>query len=148
MKNESQITNNQTKNTKPTFSHDTFFKLFYSDSKLAQELFQLIFSKQEIKSYYLKKLKIEKDTLENKRADLVFSIPLKGHLNIQFTIFILLEHKSYYDENLFDQLLEYQILIRKYSRQRLGRVMPILPVLFYHGRTPFKWKKISSGRRF
>ena len=57
MKNKSQITRK-----KPSFSHDRFFKGFYSDPKLARELLQLIFSKEELKAYDLKNLKIEKDT--------------------------------------------------------------------------------------
>ena len=30
-------------NKKPSLTHDHFFKLFYSEPRLAQELFQLIF---------------------------------------------------------------------------------------------------------
>ncbi|MBC6415067.1 MAG: Rpn family recombination-promoting nuclease/putative transposase, partial [Bdellovibrionales bacterium] len=46
--------------TNSSFSHDKFFKDFYSDPKLSQELLQLIFSKEECKAYDLEKLKIEK----------------------------------------------------------------------------------------
>ena len=133
---------------KPTFSHDSFFKLFYSDPKLAQELFQLVFSKAELKAYDLKKLKVEKDTFEDKRADLVYSVPLKSYPKFKLKIFILLEHKSYYDKNLFNQLLEYQVLIRQHSIQHLGRPMPVIPVLFYHGKQSMKWKKFLQEEDF
>ena len=133
---------------KPALSHDSFFKLFYSNLNLVQELFQFIFSTQEIKACDWKKLKAEKDTFENKRADLVFSVPLKGYPKVRLKIFILLEHKSYYDKDLFDQLLDYQILIRKHNLQHSGRSMPIIPVLFYHGKQPLKWKKTLQEEDF
>ncbi|MDE0518427.1 MAG: Rpn family recombination-promoting nuclease/putative transposase, partial [Bdellovibrionales bacterium] len=69
----------QVKRKKPKLTHDTFFKLFYSDTKLAKELLKLIFSKKELKAYNLNKLKIEKDTFEEKRADLIFSLPFKNY---------------------------------------------------------------------
>ena len=65
------------KRTKPKLTHDTFFKLFFSNTKLAKELLKLIFSKKELIAYNLNKLKIEKDTFEGKRADLIFSLPFK-----------------------------------------------------------------------
>ena len=127
-------------NKKPSLTHDHFFKLFYSNPKLAQELFQLAFSKKEWEAYDWNQLKIEKDTFENKRADLVFSVPLKKNPSIKLKIFILLEHKSFYDKNLFDQLLKYQILIRDHSIKHLGRPTPVIPVLFYHGKQAMRWK--------
>ena len=143
MKNKSQITRK-----KPSFSHDRFFKGFYSDPKLARELLQLIFSKEELKAYDLKNLKIEKDTFGEKRADLIVSVPFKTSPKIRLKIFILLEHKSSYDKNLFDQLLDYQILMRKHSIQQQGYPQPIIPVLFYHGKQPLKWKKSLQEEDF
>ena len=143
MKNKSQITRK-----KPSFSHDRFFKGFYSDPKLARELLQLIFSKEELKAYDLKNLKIEKDTFGEKRADLIVSVPFKTSPKIRLKIFILLEHKSSYDKNLFDQLLDYQILMRKHSIQQKGYPQPIIPVLFYHGKQPLKWKKSLQEEDF
>jgi len=125
---------------KPTLTHDNFFKLFYSEPYLAKELLQFIFSKKELKAYNLNKLKIEKDSFEEKRADLIFSFPFKGYPKIKVKIFILLEHKSNYDKNLFSQLLDYQVLSRKHSIQQKGYPQPIIPVLFYHGQQPFKWQ--------
>ncbi|MBC6415694.1 MAG: Rpn family recombination-promoting nuclease/putative transposase, partial [Bdellovibrionales bacterium] len=93
MKNQTEKTN--------YFSHDTFFKSFYSDPKLSKELLQLIFSKEELEIYDLEKLKVEKDTFEDKRADLVLSFPFKAFPKIRLRIFILLEHKSSYDKNLY-----------------------------------------------
>ena len=143
MKYKSQI-----KRKKPTFSHDSFFKGFYSDPKLAQELLQLIFSKKELKAYNLNKLKIEKDTFEGKEADLVFSVPLKAFPKMKVELFILLEHKSSHDKNLFGQILRYQVLIREHSIQQNGYPQPVIPVVFYHGKPPLKWEKSLQEEDF
>lgn len=122
-----------------TSHHDIFFKSFYSNPKFAYEIFQLIFSKAELKAYDWKKLKAEKDSLKDKRADLVFSVPLKNNPQVHFKIFILLEHKSHYDPKLFNQLLYYQTFIHEHTQQS-GQPSPVIPVLFYHGKKPWKWK--------
>ena len=84
---------------------------------------------------------MEKDSLEDKRADLVFSVPLKAQPKTTIKIFILLEHKSYYDPELFSQLLYYQTLLHEHSLKAKGIASPIIPVVFYHGKTPWKWAK-------
>ena len=138
----------QLKSKKPKLSHDNFFKLFYSDIELAKGLLKLIFSKKELRAYNLNQLKIEKDTFEAKRADLIFSLPFKNYPKNRVKIFILLEHKSHYDKNLFGQVLDYQVLGRKHSIQQKGYPQPIIAVLFYHGEQPLKWKKSLQEEDF
>ncbi len=138
----------QAQREKPKLTHDNFFKLFYSDPKLAKELIKLIFSKKELKAYNLNKLQIEKDTFEAKRADLSFSLPFKDQPKIKAKIFILLEHKSHYDKNMHSQLLDYQVLGRKLSIQQIGYAQPIISLLFYHGEQPLKWKKSLQEEDF
>ena len=140
--------NSQMKKKSPKLTHDNFFKLFYSDPELAKGLLKLIFSKKELKAYNLNKLKIEKDTFEAKRADLIFSLPLKDHPKNKIKIFILLEHKSYYDKNMSSQILDYQVLGRKQSIQQIGYAQPIISSLFYHGEQPLKWKKSLQEEDF
>ena len=142
-KNKSQV-----KRKKPKLTHDNFFKLFYSDTKLAKELLKLIFSKKELEVYNLNKLKVEKDTFEAKRADLIFSLPFKGYPKNRVKIFIILEHKSHYDRYMFSQLLDYQVLGRKQSIQQKGYPQPIITVLFYHGEKPLKWKRSLQEEDF
>ncbi len=142
-KNKSQV-----KRKKPKLTHDSFFKLFYSDTKLAKELLKLIFSKKELGAYDLNKLKIEKDTFETKRADLIFSLSLKNHPKKRVRVFVILEHKSSYDKDLFSQFLDYQVLGRKHSIQQVGYPQPIITVLFYHGKEPLKWKKSLQEEDF
>ena len=142
--NKSQIRQRQ----KPKLGHDNFFKLFFSNAELAKELLKLIFSKRELWVYNLNKLRVEKDTFEARRADLVFSLPFKNYPESWLRIFILLEHKSYYDKNTFSQLLDYQVLDRKHIIQQLGCPQPIIVVLFYHGEQPLKWKKSLQEEDF
>ena len=142
-KNKSQV-----RRKKPKLTHDNFFKLFYSDIELAKGLLKLIFSKKELEVYNLNKLRVEKDTFEAKRADLIFSLPLKDYPKNRVKIFILLEHKSHYDKHMFGQLLDYQVLGRKHSIQQVGYPQPIITVLFYHGEQPIKWKKSLQEEDF
>ena len=129
-------------------THDSFFKYFYSDPKLAQELLHLIFSKEEQKAYLLDKVKIEKDTFEGKSMDLVLSVPFKDFPKRRLELFILLEHKSHYDKNLFEQVLGYLFLIRRAFIQQKGSPRPVLAVLFYHGKAPLKWKNSLQEEDF
>ena len=77
--------------------------------------------------------------LENRIADLIFSVPLKQNSNIKIKIFILLDHKSRYDPYLFTQMLYYQTLLHEKNIRDTGQPIPIIPVLFYHGKKPWKW---------
>ena len=119
--------------------HDAFFKEFFSRPEFAFELFKLVFSQEDMKIFDWPKLKPEKDSLKDKRADLVFSVPLKRNSKTQIKIFILLEHKSSYQKALFTQLLHYQTILYQRSIEETGHPSPILPVVFYHGKTPWKW---------
>ena len=125
---------------KPINHHDMFFKSVYCDPDLALELFQLIFSKEELEACDWKNLKAEKDSLKEKRADLVFSVPLKIDPKTKVKIFILLEHKSYYNPAIFSQMLYYQTILHENSLKS-GTVSLIMPVLCYHGKAQWKWAK-------
>ena len=137
-KNQQQIENTLVK--KSASPHDRFFKGAYSKPKFVLEIFKLIFSKEEFNACNWKKLKTEKDSFKDKRADLVFSVPLKKTPKTNLRIFILLEHKSSYDPQLFTQLLNYQTYIHEQTLKESGRPQPVIPVLFYHGKTAWKWK--------
>ena len=130
----------QNTKTRSGSSHDRFFKSIYSDPKLAQELLSLIFSKEEQKAYLLDKVKIEKDSFGGKRVDLVLSVPFKNFPDRRLELFILLEHKSHYDKNLFEQILGYLFGLRKALIKQKGSPRPVLAVLFYHGKASLKWK--------
>ena len=136
----------KTMNSKPKIKktvnpHDMFFKGFYSKPDFALELFQLIFSKEELKACDWQNLKAEKDSLKEKRADLVFSVPLKTNPKTKVKIFILLEHKSYYDPDFFSQCLYYQTMLHEISLEASGTASPIITVLVSQGKTRWKGPK-------
>ena len=118
--------------------HDTFFKGVYSYPEFAFELFKLIFYESELKAYDWSQLTPEKDTLGDRRADLIFSVPLKADTKVRVKIFILLEHKAHYDRNTFEQVLQYLTLLRQRIVEEKGYPI-IIPVLFYHGKKPWRW---------
>ena len=119
--------------------HDVFFKEFYANPPFAMELFHLVFSQKERLTFDWTKLKPEKDTFPDTRADLVFSVPLKHKSRVRFHICLLLEHKAQYRRRLFSQLLEYQCGLHKQTLQATGQPLPVIPVLFYHGKKPWHW---------
>ena len=128
---------------KPASHHDKFFKGVYSDPERAIKIFQLTFSKKEFKAYDWGKLRPEKDSFKNKRADLVFSVPLKkipeGVQDDDFRVPILLEHKSAYNPLIFIQLLRYYLDILEQTLKESGRPRPVIVVVFYHGEKPWTW---------
>ena len=67
-----------------------------------------------------------------RRIDLLFSVQVKGSRK-RVRIFFLLEHKSYQDSQVLQQILRYQTLI--YNRWNY----PVIPILVYHGRQK-KWR--------
>ena len=133
----------QFKNTKrEVFSHDRFFKDTFSDPKRAKKLLEFILTKKEVQVYEISEFKIEKDSFkEGRQADLILSIPLKKNPKQRARIFILLEHKSHYDKNLFEQVLDYLYFLRKWVIKQTGRPPVMIPVLFYHGKKVIKWSK-------
>ena len=138
------------KNTrkKPTCSHDSFFKLVFSDPKLARELLELTLTKAENQVFNLNDIKLEKDSHKKQLADLVLSFSFKNYPKERMALLTILEHKSYHDKDAFEQFLKYQILIRELSIKQKGHPLPIILILFYHGKQPMKWKKSLQEEDF
>ena len=132
----------------PKCSHDTFFKLIFFDPKLAKELVELLLTKKVSKFFNLDDIKFEKDTHKKQIADIVLSFPLKGYPKERVDFFMILEHKSYNDKNSYDQILKYLYLFRDLIIKQTGRVKPIIPGMFYHGKKPLKLKKSLQEEDF
>ncbi len=116
--------------------HDRFFKRFYSEPQFAVEIFKLALSKKEFQACDWSTLKAEKDSLKDKQADLVFTVSLKKRKHAKILLCLLLEHKSAYDKGMFKQVLSYQTLL--YER-KFEKIVAVIPILFYHGKSPWKW---------
>ena len=122
---------------KRTSHHDTFFKEGYSDPRFAKELFQLALTKEEFSAFDWSSLKPEKDTFQELRADLVFSVTLKSDPKKQVKICLLLEHKSQYSHKTYCQILKYKTAFIVKSLEETGKAMPVFSALLYHGPQPW-----------
>ena len=132
---------------KPTCSHDSFFKLIFSDPKLVKEFMGLIWTKPALKVFNLDDIRFEKETHKKQLAALVLSFSFKNYPQ-RMELLTILEHKSYHDKGFFEQALKYQILIRGYSINQKGYAQPVILVLFYHGKQPLRWKKSLQEEDF
>ena len=143
------MTNQDKETTKPSqqlessaFSHDRFFKDTFSNPKRARKLVEFVLSENELKLYDIKSLRVEKESfIEGRQADIILSLPHKKNPQKRTRLFPLVEHKSQYDKNLFEQILDYIILLRKWVIKQTGFRPLIIPVLFSHGKNPIKWSK-------
>ena len=133
------------KETKPVIqktSHfDLLFKYAFSIPRFAKELFKLVLSQVEFSIFDWSTLRAEKDTFQELRADAVFSVAVKGHIELRFRIFLLLEHKSQYSRKIFSQLLKYQARMIEQNLQESNQAWPIIAVVVYNGKQPWRWPK-------
>ena len=126
---------------KKTSHHDIFFKFCYSQIKFARELFKMGFSAEEWNAFDWSRLRIEKDSFESLRADLVFSVPFKDDPSCQTRLCLLLEHKSQFSPKAYSQIHSYESLMIAKGLDEPKLWGPVLSVLFYHGKEPWKWSK-------
>ena len=124
---------------KQTNLDDRFFKKFYSDPEFAVELFKLAFSKEEFSACDWNTLKADKDSLKDKKADLVCTVPFKKKYRTKALLCLLLVHRSVYDKKIFLQFLSYQATLYKMAFDKRKATILVLPILFYTGKTPWKW---------
>jgi predicted transposase/invertase (TIGR01784 family) len=68
---------------------------------------------------------------EESRTDLLYKIPLKSGTSVY--IYLLFEHKSYYDPKIFTQLLEYLSKIYSWQMENQENLTVVIPFVFYHG---------------
>ena len=120
---------------------DLLFKYAFSHPRFAKELFRLVFSQEEQTIFDWSTLRAEKDTFQELRADVVFSVAVKGHPQLRFRIYLLLEHKSQYSKKIFGQLLKYQARMIDKSLEESSQAWPIVAVVVYNGKEPWRWPK-------
>lgn len=82
---------------------------------------------------------------DESRTDQLYQIPLKSGSSVY--IYLLFEHKSYYDPKIYIQLLEYLSKIYRWQFDHHKKLQIILPFVFYHGEE--KWNLgFSFGEMF
>jgi len=133
--------------------HDSFFRKILSDNEIATD-----YLKSYLPSNISEKLDFSTLTevahtyvskeLRQRFADIVFTCKLRnetdGELGANVQISILIEHKSYVDKFAPFQIGSY--LFSGYLKQIKNSedLMPIIPILFYHGRDKWEHKSIPE----
>ena len=117
-------------------SHDLFVKGFLSNLSEAIDFFDGSLPKSITNLLDLEKLELTKETFIGKdhdesRMDLLYKVPLKTGSSVY--IYLLFEHKSYYDPKIFAQLLEYLSKIYSWQIQNQENLRIVIPFVFYHG---------------
>ncbi|WP_024335052.1 Rpn family recombination-promoting nuclease/putative transposase [Desulfotignum balticum] len=128
-------------NSKVVNPHDKVFREVYSDKDNAQSLLADKLPDKVLKLMDLNTLEISKDTFIEKEladyySDILYKVNLTG--GSRGLVYVLFEHKSYYDRYVHLQLLEYMVKIwRLYIKQHKKQpdYLPIvIPLLVCHGR--------------
>ena len=117
-------------------SHDLFVRQILSNTTDAIDFFESSLSKSIIDLLDLNHLELTKESFigtdhDESRTDLLYKIPLKTGSSVY--IYLLFEHKSYYDPKIFTQLLEYLSRIYSWQDQNQVDLKIVLPFVFYHG---------------
>ena len=68
---------------------------------------------------------------DDSRTDQLYRLPLKTGSEIY--IYLLFEHKSYYDPKIYIQLLDYISKIYRWQMENEKELKVVLPFVFYHG---------------
>jgi predicted transposase/invertase (TIGR01784 family) len=117
-------------------SHDLFVKGFLSNLSEAIDFFDGSLPKSTTNLLDLEKLELTKESFigndgEESRTDLLYKIPIKSGSSAY--IYLLFEHKSYYDPKIFTQLLEYLSKIYSWQIENQENLTIVIPFVFYHG---------------
>jgi len=129
--------------TKLTSPHDKFFRETWSRKEVIQSFLEHQIPVEIRDCLNLKSLHLEKDSFINTQlksyySDMLYSLETREEKPIQ--LYLLFEHKSYPDGNIFLQLLWYmlQILEAEYKQNRV--LIPVLPFVVYHGQQTWQLK--------
>ena len=117
-------------------SHDLFVKGFLSNLTEAIDFFDNSLPKSMTSLLDLEKLELTKESFfdqdhKESRTDLLYKVPRKEGSSVY--IYLLFEHKSYYDPKIFTQLLEYLSKIYSWQIENQESLMVVIPFVFYHG---------------
>jgi predicted transposase/invertase (TIGR01784 family) len=119
-----------------SLSHDPFIRKVLSNKQEALDLFIATLPENISEHLLLDKLELIQETFlgnngEESRTDLLYKIPLKNGSSAY--IYLLFEHKSYYDKKIHVQLLDYLSKIYNWQMENEKELNVIIPFVFYHG---------------
>ncbi|MEI3612462.1 Rpn family recombination-promoting nuclease/putative transposase [Pseudogracilibacillus sp. SO30301A] len=129
--------------------HDKFFKETFSHVEVTKSFLLHYLPPDVTEILDIATLKPEKDSFINKEleegfSDLLFSADIDGRKGY---IYFLFEHKSYPDKTVVFQLLKYMTKIwsTKMKKEKMDQVPLVIPLLIYHGLTPWNREKTLGG---
>ena len=119
--------------------HDTFFKQLMTDPVVLRDFLEIVLPKDVISRLDLNSLEIidtEKANRKYKKYYLDLSAQCKLE-NEPGELYLIFEHKSYPDKLTLVQILNYMAVVFEQDLANGKDPRPILPIVFYHGRTKF-----------
>lgn len=116
--------------------HDLFVDNIFSGKEESIEYFRVTLPEKVLEILDIEKLEDTKksfisEKLKESITDKLYRIPLKNGGEIYS--YILFEHKSYLDPNIYTQLLRYLAEIYRWQKKNSGKYSPVIPFVFYHG---------------
>jgi len=123
--------------------HDSFFKKLFDNEENIRDFLKVYLPKELSKSIDFDTIKISDTEKENKKHKKYY-LDLSVDCKIKETdtkIYIIFEHKSYHDKLTLIQTLNYCLTIWENEiENRQEYLTPIVPFIFYHGKTKSKLK--------
>lgn len=130
--------------------HDRFFKEILSDIHLAKEWLDFFLPREireliELETLSYNKASFITDSLREIFSDMVFSCQFKKDgIHSPLTISLILEHKSRLGMIPHVQLLNYLAGAYHIQSKKKGKLQPVIPIVFYHGKRKYSKKKMLS----
>lgn len=127
--------------------HDALFKYTEGSLENAIDFIKGIFPSEIVNninfnSFELDKTEYTDEKLKKLFSDLVYTCEYKSSNKIK--IALLFEHKSYPSKYIHFQMLKYMLLMWEKQLLQNKEMMPIIPIVFYHGRDNWKIKSIMD----
>ncbi|NJN77041.1 MAG: Rpn family recombination-promoting nuclease/putative transposase [Saprospiraceae bacterium] len=126
--------------------HNNFFTFVFSQKDLVQDfLTQLtteIAAEIDINSLELDNTTYVNKALDELYSDIVYSAKTKDDKSVK--IALLFEHKSYPEKYPRLQLMDYMLGIWRQNQQDKVDLIPIIPILFYHGERKWEYRKFEQ----
>ncbi len=131
------------KNVSP---HDKYFKELFSKREIMLDFLNgalpHIAQHLELNTLEIDKTDYIDEELQNIFSDLVYNCQYKTYFSVK--IALLFEHKSYTPEQPYLQLLGYMLKIWETNVKQGKKLIPVIPILFYHGKKEFEKKPFDS----
>jgi predicted transposase/invertase (TIGR01784 family) len=127
--------------------HDKYFKEVFSNKPEAVAFLKGSLPDKLVKNIDFRTLKPLKDSyvdeeLQESFSDLVYTAVYKGKTDILITL--LFEHKSRPERYPHLQLLKYMLKIWDANIRQKKRLVPVIPLVFYHGKAKWKQRDFAS----